>query len=54
MLAVLDASGRFIEQRPMPVGAQQLRLDLSSLPGGLYWVQWKNVRGTAVRRVVKR
>jgi len=53
LLAVFDASGRLVEQWQAPVGVQQLRLDLGSLPGGLYWVQWKSARGIGVRRVVR-
>jgi len=48
-----DAAGQMVGQWQVQTGMQQMRLDLGDFPGGVYWVQWKSARGTAVQRVVK-
>lgn len=53
-LSIFDVSGHLAGQWTIPAGMQQLWLDLTNLPAGMYWVQWRNERGAAARRVVKR
>ena len=52
-LDLYDTAGRKWQEWQLPIGAQRIRLDMSDLPSGVYWLQVRSVQGAGVKRVVK-
>lgn len=52
-LSLFDAAGRLMGAWQVPTGVQQLALDWSGLPSGVYWARLASAKGAAGRRVMK-
>ena len=52
-LTVLNALGQSVFTRNAAAGSQQLTLDLSALPAGVYVLQGRTADGTTIRRFVR-